>query len=850
MATYNTAFGSLPGYNELLGSTNTTGGGQQQVYGATPTTTTRASAATQTFAQLQQQGMARPPAPSLAAPAAPAQYGGSTQASDLRSRLSSQLQQFAAAPSRFDTQAFQQIRGAQAANLQSEYQGQQQQLNEELARRGLSASSIGGGRMGDLAGQQARALASLDAQLLQQAAETQAQDRAQSLQAQQQLAQLAGAQDLEAYNANLAAQQAGFQQRLAAAQFGQGAYESAGQQALAAGQAQTQAEQAQLDQALRSWQAGTQASQAQMDQALRQVLGLGQLDITAAGVTGQLGGVDTLAAQQLKQQLAGITGTYEGRLTQDALQNAYTRAAQLSQITGKVYDVNPATGAITERTGADATVAAQQLQQQLAGITGTYQGALTQDALQNAYQRAAQLSQITGQQYTVDPRTGAITAGGAGADTLAAQLQKAQLTGTLGGALTQDALQNAYARAAQLSQITGKQYTVNPANGQIVEGTAETLAAQLQKGELTGTLGGQKTLASLQESLQQAQVLSQITGKQYTVNAAGEVVPSSAATEAGRQFDLAQLLQRQLGLTEASGYIYDVNGNVLTRTGTETVQGQLARNQLLMSLASTLKDLSPDQIAKLLGSSTTSSSGTGGTGTGGTGTGTGGTDNMQIQAGSGQQTIEQLLAPPSSPQENWVYNIGGTLVRYRGGKYYQASGAEWAMSTSTNTGGTTTSSGTTTTVAGTTTTRATTTTVGATTTTGTGFTTTTAGGTTTTPAGTTTTPAGTTTTRAATTTTPASTTTTPPGTLQTVPDYWKPSLPTTGFEGQYRNTTYGWAIYQNGGWRVAGTAPTYSQQMTPGGQSVTVYPGYATYENGQIIQWNGTSWSTATTAIV
>ena len=33
MATFNTAFGSLPGYNEMLGTTNTTGGGQQNVYG-------------------------------------------------------------------------------------------------------------------------------------------------------------------------------------------------------------------------------------------------------------------------------------------------------------------------------------------------------------------------------------------------------------------------------------------------------------------------------------------------------------------------------------------------------------------------------------------------------------------------------------------------------------------------------------------------------------------------------------------------------------------------------------------------------------------------------------------------
>ena len=127
MATYNTAFGSLPGTNEMLGTTNTTGGGRQQVYDpqAQQRKQRQAQAQTsQTFAQLQQQGMARP------APQAPQarpvqQYAGSQQGQQMRQQLQQQLQSFGAAPSRFDTQAFQQIRGAQAQNLQAEYQGQQ-----------------------------------------------------------------------------------------------------------------------------------------------------------------------------------------------------------------------------------------------------------------------------------------------------------------------------------------------------------------------------------------------------------------------------------------------------------------------------------------------------------------------------------------------------------------------------------------------------------------------------------------------------------------------------------------------------------------------------------------------------
>jgi len=279
MATFNTAFGSLPGTNEMLGTTNTTGGGQQNTYNPQrqfrPRQTTYGQAGgqpQQTFAQLQKQGMARP------APAAPQaqpvqQFGGSQQAQQMRQNLQQQLQEFSAAPSRFDAQAFQQIRGAQAANLQAEYGAQQKALNEELARRGLSASSVGGGRMGDLAGQQARALADLDAQLLQRAAETQAQDRAQLLQAGQGLAELAGSQDLSQFEANRVAQAAEFENQLRAAQFGQQQYEQGTQQALQAAQAE---------------QAGMQFGS--------------ELGLRLGELTGQVGGMQTLAASQQAEQ--------------------------------------------------------------------------------------------------------------------------------------------------------------------------------------------------------------------------------------------------------------------------------------------------------------------------------------------------------------------------------------------------------------------------------------------------------------------------------------------------------------------------------------------------------------------
>jgi hypothetical protein len=339
MATYNTAFGSLPGTNEMLGTTNTTGGGRQQVYDpqAQQKKQRQAQAQTsQTFAQLQQQGMARP------APQAPQvkpaqQYAGSQQGQQMRQQLQQQLQSFGAAPSRFDTQAFQQIRGAQAQNLQAEYQGQQKALNEDLARRGLFASSIGGGRLGDLAGQQARALAGLDAELLGRAADTQAADRAQLLSAGQGLAELAGSQDLQQFEANRVGQATEFEQGLRSAEFGQQQYQQGSDIALRAGQAAQDYEKFSRDQELReaellgevggrgtlaARQQGEQSRQFDLEQSLRQQLGLGGLDVQR----GELG----LRQQTLQQQAADAAAE---RSLRESLQTRELSAAERQQLT-------------------------------------------------------------------------------------------------------------------------------------------------------------------------------------------------------------------------------------------------------------------------------------------------------------------------------------------------------------------------------------------------------------------------------------------------------------------------------------------------------------------------------------
>ncbi len=298
MATFNTAFGSLPGYKEMMGTTNTTAGGEEKqptVYGGQTQTQRTTQQPAQTFAQMQQRGMARPPAPTGPTASPFAQYGGSQQGQQLRSQLQQRLTEFGQAPSRYDTESFKQIRGAQAANLQSEYGAQQKALNEDLARRGLSASSIGGGRMGDLAGQQARALSSLDAQLLQQAADTQAQDRAQLLQSGQGLAELAGSQDLAQFEANRVAQAATFENQLRASEFGQRQYEQAGQEAFQGAQAEETSAQA-----ARQFDLSALGQTAGLSLDLQRLLG--SQEVERAGLTGQLGGVETLAGQQQAEQ--------------------------------------------------------------------------------------------------------------------------------------------------------------------------------------------------------------------------------------------------------------------------------------------------------------------------------------------------------------------------------------------------------------------------------------------------------------------------------------------------------------------------------------------------------------------
>lgn len=96
-------------------------------------------------------------------------FRGGQSSQQLLDRLMQQLGGMEGQQSVYDDPRFQQRREAAMANLEAERQASESELNSEMARRGLFASSIASGRMGDIAGQFARAQASLEGDLLKEA---------------------------------------------------------------------------------------------------------------------------------------------------------------------------------------------------------------------------------------------------------------------------------------------------------------------------------------------------------------------------------------------------------------------------------------------------------------------------------------------------------------------------------------------------------------------------------------------------------------------------------------------------------------------------------------------------------
>jgi hypothetical protein len=609
---------------------------------------------TQTFSQMQQAGQARPAPPPPAA-GQYQRYQGSGQAQAARAPMLQSIQQQLASPTRFDTAAFNQIRQAQQQNLNAEFGAQRSQLEEEMARRGLSASSIGAGRYGDLAGQQARAQATMDAELLQQAAQTQSQDRLASLQAAGQFVDLAGSQDLAEFEANRVGQAQGFQERLAAAQFGQGQSEFNREQAMQAANLQQTGGLAGMDLALRQQlglgglnldaarlgQAGEQFGQSLAEQqaarqqqfglserelGLRQTLGIGEL-------TGQVGGTQTLAAsqqaeqqrqfnlqQQLQQTLGlggldvqrGQLGLEKQRLQQQASDTAAERqlreALQTRELTAQEKQQ---LAEIDARKDLQTNELAEQqadrrLREQLSMVELTGQGTVTgedgttrtvstlaaqrlgQEGTALALEQAQQLSQQTGNVYTLD-NNGVVTpmlVGGKPVRTESAlarvsqdEMRRAEMTGKIqidgvsvdtlaARELNQQQLDALRDQALRQSQVTGTMYQVN-AQGQVVPSEPRILTEQ-SRAQQAQEVQQSRALAS-----QQAEALSQQTGLAYKINDSGKVVPDTDSSGQQRTTIAARQLaqQRDLQLAELRGTV-EVQGPNGTMISVPTVAAQ------------------------------------------------------------------------------------------------------------------------------------------------------------------------------------------------------------------------------------------------------------------------------------
>lgn len=130
-------------------------------------------------------------------------FAPSAGVTDLQAQIRQVLAQMQAAPSPFESEAYRAQLAASEADLQAKYGAERASLEEQLARQGLSASTFGAGRYGDLAGQQARALAGMRADLLKEAANQQAERQQVLLQGMTALSGQMSQQELQKYQADI-----------------------------------------------------------------------------------------------------------------------------------------------------------------------------------------------------------------------------------------------------------------------------------------------------------------------------------------------------------------------------------------------------------------------------------------------------------------------------------------------------------------------------------------------------------------------------------------------------------------------------------------------------------------------
>jgi len=444
---------------------------------------------------MQAQGQARPLPAQQAGPSSQTPtYQPSQQQNQLGNQLQHAVSQTLAAPTRYDMPQVQQVRDALTNQLQTQYAGQQKQINDQLASRGLLSSSIAGGYYGDLATNQANALADMNAKLIQDAAATNAADRSSALASGQNLSNSQSAQGIAGYNANLAgqnqAQQFGIQQGGLTGMYG-------GQQTL--------------------------AGQAQAQQNAVQVGGLtGQY--MAPGSTGA--GQNTLGAQQLSQS------------GQQFAQNLALQS-QLGQGNLGVAQQQANTGAAAQQ--AQSQQAQQQLNAQTQQFGQTY---MLQQAAQNlnAQVQTGQLSLAQAQQQLAqlsNSQQYGLAQGSQGIAQQQANTQQQQVTGQLG--LGQ----------AQLAQ-SGQQFQQNFAQNASQFG--QTYALQQAQQDLNKQVQtGQLTIAQAQQKLAELSNTQQFGLAQGSQGIAQQQANTATAAQQAQ----AQYQQGQLGVAEKQVALQD-----------------------------------------------------------------------------------------------------------------------------------------------------------------------------------------------------------------------------------------------------------------------------------------------------
>lgn len=480
----------------------------------------------QTFSQMQAQGQARPLPPMQQA--GPSSQTPTYQPSQQQNQLGNQLQQAVsqtlAAPTRYDMPQVQQVRDALTNQLQTQYAGQQKQINDQLASRGLLSSSIAGGYYGDLATNQANALADMNAKLIQDAAATNAADRSSALASGQNFSNSQSAQGIAGYNANLAgqnqAQQFGIQQGGLTGMYN-------GQQTLA-GQAQAQQNAIQAagltgvyngQQTLGAQQLSQSGQQFAQNLALQQQLGLGNLGV--AQQQASTGAAAQQAQAQQAQQQMNIQNQQFGQtyVLQQAAQNlnAQVQTGQLSLAQAQqqlAQLTNSQQYGLAQGSQGIAQQQANTQQQQVAGQLGLGQAQL------------AQAGQQFQQQYGLSQQQ-------ANTATAAQQAQAQYQQGQLGVAEKQVALQDAQFQqnftqnASQFGQTYALQKAASDLQNKVQLGQLDNQTAQQALAELSQrTQASQFTLGLNQN---QTQFTQNLTAQQQQ-NAAQNAMQAGALT--------------------------------------------------------------------------------------------------------------------------------------------------------------------------------------------------------------------------------------------------------------------------------------------------------------------------------